>query len=746
MRSKQKTIKYISGLLIVFILLPSFLFSAPKKAEAIPVVDAVNAVFNKLTSFFTGSGSASTAVNTSISIKNAAIEIGKQLLKVLAKRVLAEMTKSTINWINNGFHGKPLFLENPDSFFKNIAKTQVKSLVDLIGYDTFKFPFGKQTALNVIDSYKSQFATNAQYSLSKVINDPELLLQYRNDFNYGGWNGFLINTQYPQNNYLGFNMIVEQNIASRLEGTIQAPAKKVQDALQYSMGFLSPQTCPSNDKYPKSTNPHNPPTWDDAAYASKNPYKPPAIAAGETYAHYVDDTLPRYDNDWKNAKIEEKNKWSETNACPGGLVSTTPGAVVANQIFSATNTPFLTTALDGALGNSLAAIFDALLNKLIGDGLTSLKTTINPASETDNWNYYGNTLSGGGSSGNNNTWDYNANTKSTGGITVSLQAVSVKIGQTKIVTIGGGNGDYGIQTETDDTIAVAVLSGNGIVISGVSKGTTFIEIKDSAGSANKKVDITVITPEELSLSMDSVSIDVEPVYVTISGGKGPFTAEILSDEDGEKIAKATVEGSRIRILGLKVGQSSFIVKDSSYPPQATGGSVTVITPSEPEEPATTTGTTTGTTGTNQGTTTTIDPLQTPGTCTKPDHTTIKNVTQWACQTTLGGASWAPLVCSSVSPKGTTDPMSPSVVEYIYGVSSNVSSVKFATWSEAGGQDDLVWYEAKKYPLNPSTWTYEVNLSSHDTTASNKKIIFHAYMYSSEYTAGIFCEDGYFFNN
>jgi len=36
------------------------------------------------------------------------------------------------------------------------------------------------------------------YFGAKVINDPDLLLGYQNDFNVGGWNGFLVTRQYPQ--------------------------------------------------------------------------------------------------------------------------------------------------------------------------------------------------------------------------------------------------------------------------------------------------------------------------------------------------------------------------------------------------------------------------------------------------------------------------------------------------------------------------------------------------------------------
>src|SRR3990167_6132077 len=255
MTAKNKMAKLISTFLIVSILSPAILFSAPKQAMAqpgataafsVPVADIPQETAGWLSQALHVITSGSTVTNTTLHIKDFAQFLLQQILMRVAKATLARITQATINWINSDFHGSPLFLENPESFFRDIAKSEVRNLVDMIGYDSFMFPFGKQTALNVISSYKSQLETNAQYSLSKVINDPDLLVRYRNDFNYGGWNGFLINTQYPQNNYLGFNMIIQQNLASRLQGTFQAPAQKVQNALQQGMGFLSPQMCADN--------------------------------------------------------------------------------------------------------------------------------------------------------------------------------------------------------------------------------------------------------------------------------------------------------------------------------------------------------------------------------------------------------------------------------------------------------------------------------------------------------------------
>ena len=50
-----------------------------------------------------------------------------------------------------------------------------------------------------------------------------------------------------------------------------------------------------------------------------------------------------------------------------------------------------------------------------------------------------------------------------------------------------------------------------------------------------------------------------------------------------------------------------------------------------------------------------------------------------------------------------------------------SGIRFAVWSSAGGQDDLVWYTAKNG--GSGSWTYDVDLARHNTTGT---YFIHAY--------------------
>ena len=84
----------------------------------------------------------------------------------------------------------------------------------------------------------------------------------------------------------------------------------------------------------------------------------------------------------------EKGVWAMTNTCPDGLVNTTPGSVVANQIIGAMGSKGRQGELASAMGNSLAAIFDALLIKFMDDGLNALFDKVSPPEPVgDDFNY-----------------------------------------------------------------------------------------------------------------------------------------------------------------------------------------------------------------------------------------------------------------------------------------------------------------------------------------------------------------------
>src|SRR3989344_10006 len=172
MTIKNEVKKIISLALIILILLPGVLFSLPQSAAAqaastaatsVPVADIPAETAGWLSKALHAIGVPAEVATKIVAQADWAQKILMEAAKAAAMKALQEVTKSTVNWINQGYHGSPLFLENPESFFNDIAQFEVRTLVDLYGYDTVKFPFGRDFALNAIYAYKSQLADNSSY-------------------------------------------------------------------------------------------------------------------------------------------------------------------------------------------------------------------------------------------------------------------------------------------------------------------------------------------------------------------------------------------------------------------------------------------------------------------------------------------------------------------------------------------------------------------------------------------------------
>mgnify|MGYP001569351938 FL=1 len=561
MTGKNKIIKFISVILIISIIMPVVLFSSPQKARATVPTAEVGA-FGWISKYFQESTAASSWTTALTTVKDWAAKIAKEVMKAIAKKILAKMTQATINWINSDFHGQPLFLTHPDSFFRDIAKSGLKDMVNIFGYNNLLYPFGRQFALNAINSYKSKLAQNAAYTLGNVMDSAQLRL-YLGNFNYGGWNGFLNNTQYPQNNYLGFNMIATEELARRIKGTVQSAADKVQSTLQQGMGFLSPEKCTTNPKYNNGTNEFQKPSLDTAKWEAdyKNSHPIPSGPSGSSM-----DAMDKWDTDFKAAEEKAIDDFYTNNTCPkkadgtSGFEKTTPGFVAATQVTNALNMPGLTTALDGALGNSLAAIFDALLNHFLDKGLNAMANKINPAPSIDNWSYSGNTLTGG-----------TATTTATTVETLNIpQNVSVTVGQTTSTTISGGSGTYSIQPQSNAslTIAIATVDISGslpkLKVTGVAKGTTSVIAQDSSSPIQTiTVTITVSNMGDIVVTPANISTDVgAQVTATMSGGTEPYSIQTSPNETN---AIATFSGNNLIVFGMANGTTFVDIKDSSAP-------------------------------------------------------------------------------------------------------------------------------------------------------------------------------------
>lgn len=156
-------------------------------------------------------------------------------------------------------------------------------------------------------------------------------------------------------------------------------------------------------------------------------------------------------------------------------------------------------------------------------------------------------------------------------------AVTVSVGASSAVySIGGGSQVYSVSSSDQSVATVGQTSKNEFVITGKTGGKAVVTIKDTQG-ALVKIDIVVGTNDALfSTAASDISIAVGGTASYKVGGGTTLYSVGSSDES---IAKATIVGNDLTILGLAPGKATIIVKDStngSLTITANVGSTTVI--------------------------------------------------------------------------------------------------------------------------------------------------------------------------
>ncbi len=458
----QRLNKWISAFAIVLIMVPSFAFLSPKQADAFGyggsaggnlqiggvgsvllscsgLGDKIGSFFSKLTSKLN-----SDSVTVNDTEANHRENCLKAVAQYLSKVALAKMTNETVNWINTGFKGSPLFVQSWTTFSKSIRDAEIEDFTNSIAFDAHLYPFGRSTAISLIaQNAQNYFATNAQYTLDNYIaaNNPgKTSIDFSTDFSAGGWNSFLYATQLPQNNPIGFSMIATDELATHIAGTAASKAEVIKDQLFQGNGFLSLQECVDPGPLPKDAdakvraaedrlhelqgaaegeggNPN--PLWyydlydpngntgdvlstqsfstlsactaGIAAWQAANPgnsYISDSCYQKDISGHATGGYNPSGVATGYDAQIKQQQDIIAANTCKN-YETRTPGQVISNQLTSALNIKRDSLISSTDINNSLSAVFDALMNQLVTKGLTSLTNVAPNIDRTGNFGGYG---------------------------------------------------------------------------------------------------------------------------------------------------------------------------------------------------------------------------------------------------------------------------------------------------------------------------------------------------------------------
>ncbi len=201
--------------------------------------------------------------------------------KMIMKDFIKELTDNTVDWINTGFDGNPLFVQDPKKFFSNTADGLADDFIDNPN-SPLKFlcePFADKIRASLTTEYYQSTRYQPQCTFTGIGRN---LDDFYNKFSTGGWDAWFSMTQNPNNNpydsYLKAKVELDSQIASRLEIDEQK--------LQWGKGFMEWSDCAKyeqipNPNYIESNRPDganeigNTPTVDGPTCIERGPTKTP---------------------------------------------------------------------------------------------------------------------------------------------------------------------------------------------------------------------------------------------------------------------------------------------------------------------------------------------------------------------------------------------------------------------------------------------------------------------------------------
>ncbi len=233
----------------------------------------------------------------------------------LAKQALAQVTNKTLTWINTGMDGNPFYVKNMGSLLGNIKDQEIRKYIGIA--ENINKGNGDAVGVSVTNKIIEMLTGRAPADNGETTPAQEKYDAFTRDFSNGGWDAWYRMTQLGENPIAGILTTSQQlgkNIAEEQENTKQQ--------LLQGNGFLSARKCVEYA-----------PIDPDDNFNGQNPDGSPICLKYET---------------------------------------TTPGAVIASQAQTITNSTTRQLEAADELNEVLGSFFDNMLNKLIQRGLDGL--------------------------------------------------------------------------------------------------------------------------------------------------------------------------------------------------------------------------------------------------------------------------------------------------------------------------------------------------------------------------------------
>jgi hypothetical protein len=162
--------------------------------------------------------------------------ISSCLARTIGRAAVQALTDSVVNWINNGFEGKPAFVENFNKFFADVGDQAAGEFLQSSNFAFLCSPFKAQVRIALAQSYARR--SNApSCTLSDAVGNVQNFVN--GNFAEGGWGGLVSFTNQPNNNPFGAFMTLSGGLQ---DATGKAQANANLD-INLGQGFTSYRQC-----------------------------------------------------------------------------------------------------------------------------------------------------------------------------------------------------------------------------------------------------------------------------------------------------------------------------------------------------------------------------------------------------------------------------------------------------------------------------------------------------------------------
>ncbi len=155
----------------------------------------------------------------------------------LANAAIHYVAQSTVNWINSGFEGNPVFVDNPGQFFKDIADVEAGGFIDELGLGFLCSEFAPKVRIALVNNYVGKnYNDRAKCSFT---NAERNLTGFINDYRQGGLQNYVEFVSNPANRAQSSYLMAQDELNRRVQSRTSAATQE----LNWGQGILSFKDC-----------------------------------------------------------------------------------------------------------------------------------------------------------------------------------------------------------------------------------------------------------------------------------------------------------------------------------------------------------------------------------------------------------------------------------------------------------------------------------------------------------------------